>query len=128
MSAAPPLEAVLVALEALREEIAAMHAEVRKLRRELRRHQAGPALLIEALVEFFGEGSRFTAAGVLRLADEEPHGPIAQALADLIDMNGSPRGRATALGTRLRRMPGIQIVARAHGCAVFRVASPTEVT
>jgi hypothetical protein len=119
MSATPLLEAVLLAVTELREEVAALRAD-------LRRQQAEPALL-SVLEEEFGPG-RFTAAGLLRLAAEEPHSPLAEALAALIDMNARPRSRATALGARLRRMAGIEIVARAHGCAVYRVASEPEPT
>jgi hypothetical protein len=119
MSATPLLEAVLLAVTELREEVAALRAH-------LRRQQAEPALLA-ALEEEFGLG-RFTAKGLLALSDEQPHSPLCEAIAAMIDMNAGPRSRATALGTRLRRMAGIEIAARAHGCAVYRVASEPEAT
>jgi hypothetical protein len=119
MSATDGTEAILLALAELRHEVATLRAE-------LRRQRAEPTLL-SALEEEFGPG-RFTAAGLLKVADEEPHCLIGQSLADLIDMNASPRSRATALGARLRRMAGIEIVARAHGCAVYRVVSASEAT
>ena len=120
MSATPLLEAVLLAVTELREE-------VRALRADLRRSEAEPALL-SALEHYFGDG-RFTAGGLLKFADEEPHSAIAQALAGLVDMNASRRSRATALGARLRRIaPRIEMVARAHGCAVYRVASEPKAT
>lgn len=119
MSAADVTERILL-------ELAELRAEVRALRADLRMQRAEPALRA-ALEEEFGPG-RFTAAGLLKIADEEPHSAIGTALADLIDMNASPRSRATALGARLRRMAGIEMVARAHGCAVYRVTSTPEAT
>jgi len=112
-------DAILLALAEMREEL-------RALRADLRRQQAEPALLIALLDELGHE--RFTSSSVLTLADEDPHGPIAEALADMLDMNGSRHSRATALGARLARMRGIETVARAGGSAVFRVASRAEAT
>jgi hypothetical protein len=122
VSATPLPEALLVALAELREEMRAMRAELRALRQQ----QAEPALLV-ALEEEFGPG-RFTAGGLLKIADEEPHTPIADAIAAVIDMNAAPHSRATALGTRLRRMVGIETVAKSHGTSVYRlrVASVPE--
>src|SRR5688572_60578 len=110
MSATLGTEAILLAVAELREEVVAMRAEIRALHADLRRQQAEPSLLT-ALEEEFGPG-RFTAAGLLKRAEEEPHAAIGEALAAMIDMNASPRSRATALGARLRRMAGIEIVAR----------------
>jgi len=103
-------------------------AELRGLRADLRRSRevAAPELR-EALADEFGDG-RFTTSGILSLADEDPHGALARALASSIDMNASPRSRATALGAVLVRLPQIEVVAQQRGCAVFRLrTSPPEV-
>lgn len=102
-------------------ELRALRDEVRGLRAELRRTPA----VVTALEEVFGPTGRFTAAGVLALVEEEPHSDLAQAVALLVDLNASPHARATALGAKLARMAEIETVARSHGCAVYRVASPT---
>ena len=116
MSAQPPTERLAIELAALRDEVAALRAE---LRAALRKQHAGPAL-VAAIEEYFGT-SRFTAAMLLALAEDEPHSAMADALADMIDMNAAPRSRATQLGARLSRMAEIEVVAKQHGCAVYRL-------
>lgn len=100
-------------------ELAELRAEVRALRADLRRRDADPALLA-ALEEEFGPG-RFTAAGLLKLADEDPHGAIGEAIAAMIDMNAAPKSRTIQLAARLKRMAEIKIVAKSHGTLVYRV-------
>ena len=106
-------ERILAAIDALR-------AEVRELRAELRRGRSGAEQLIAAIEEAFGSG-RFTSAGLLTLAEEDPHGELADALAAAIDIDATPRGRATALGALLARHVDVQIVAEQRGCTVYRL-------
>jgi hypothetical protein len=104
--------------------VAALEAAVARLQaRQVGRHV--PALL-DALEAYFGPG-RFTAGGVLELCDEDPHGAIGAALAELIDLSASPRSRATALGRLLARLPDVEVVAAVRGSAVYRLAEVREV-
>jgi len=119
VSAATLPEALLAALAEIREEQRAMHAELRALRAEFRKARAEPALLA-ALEDYFGE-SRFTAASLLKLANEEPHCPVSVAIADLINMNAPPKSRAIQLGGRLKRMAEIEVIAKSHGTLVYRL-------
>ena len=92
--------------------------EVRGLRRDLQRRSGlDPRALLDAIEDSFGPG-RFTAAGLLAMADEEPHSPLGTALAGIIDMDASPRGRVTALGIALAKLPELEVVASQRGCAV----------
>ena len=96
-------------------------AEVRELRTDLRRRHATAApTLVAAIEDYFGPGS-FTVAGLLALAADEPHGAIADALADVVNMNAPPRSRATALGVLLAKLPELEIVAQQRGFAVYRL-------
>jgi hypothetical protein len=102
-------------------------AEMRGLRADLgkrTRNFAVPAL-VAALGDYFGPG-RFTAAGILEQVGEDPHGALASAVGELLDMNASPRSRSTALGALLVRIPEIEAVAQHRGCAVYRVRTSGE--
>ena len=81
--------------------------------------RASAALLV-ALEAFFGEG-RFTVAGLLGIAADDPHSDLGAALADLVDLNASERSVATQLGRLLARLPDIEVVAAARGAAVYRL-------
>ena len=91
--------------------------ELRGLRSDLRRQPSAPAL-IAALDGWIG-GARFTVAGVLEAAEEDR--ALADALADVVDMDASGRSRATALGTLLARLPEVEVAAQQRGCAVYRL-------
>jgi hypothetical protein len=108
----------------LASRVAALEAAVARLQaRQVGRHV--PALL-DALEAYFGPG-RFTAAGLLGIADDDPHGELGVALADLVDLSASPRSRATALGALLSRLPDVEVVAAVRGSAVYRLAEVREV-
>ena len=111
---------VLALLREIRDDIRALRADLRRSRNE------APDLLA-ALADYFGPGA-FTTAGLLSLADDEPHSPLAAALAGLIDMNASPHSRATALGAKLAGLAGVEVVKRQHGVTVYRVTSALQVT
>lgn len=101
-------------------------AEVRGLREDLRRSRETTApALVDALGDYFGP-SRFTVAGLFAIAEEEPHGALADALAASCDMNAGSRSRATQLGALLARMQSVEIVARQRGCAVYRMRTSGE--
>jgi hypothetical protein len=75
--------------------------------------------LVRALAEHFGP-ARFIVKQCLEAAEDNPHGKLADALAQLIDMNASPHARATQLGALLSRMRGIEIIStRPH---IYQVA------
>jgi hypothetical protein len=116
MSATDATEAILIALAELREEVAALRTELRAVLRQ----QQAPSALLAALEDYFGP-SRFTAASLLKIADEQPHCAIAEALGDLIDMNASARRRPIQLGARLKQMAEIENVAKSHGTWVYRL-------
>lgn len=97
-----------------------LRRDIQGLRTDIRRQRNGAPALVAALTDYFGPG-RFTTSGLLALAEDEPHSEIANALADLIDMNALPRGRATALGSLLARLPEVEVVDRQRGVAVYRL-------
>jgi hypothetical protein len=107
------------ALAPLHEKLDALAVDVRRLRSDLRRPGAAPAL-VAALEEYFGPGT-FTARGLLEICDSHPHGEIAEAIADLIDMNASSRSRATALGARLARIGEIEAAGTQHHTTIYRL-------
>ena len=106
---------------------------LRAMRAEWRRHPrhplpaaedpAGVARLIEALGDYFGP-SPFTTAGVLRLAEEDPQGAIASALAELLDMTARPHARAVALGTWFVRRAERVVAGARGGVRVYRLETP----
>jgi hypothetical protein len=100
--------------------------EIRDLLKDMlkgqRRHEAAPALL-GALEEHFGP-ARFTVKGVLEVAGEDPHGVLAVAVAQNVDMNLSPRSRATALGALLVRLRELEVVAERPG--IYRLRREDE--
>jgi hypothetical protein len=112
------------AVELLRELV----AEIKGLRADLRKRDAVPdaAELVAALWEHFGKGP-FTAGGLLMLADGEPHGAVACALAGHVDLYAPTRARATQLGVLLRRLPQLQCVGRRAGAALYGVNLAAEV-
>jgi hypothetical protein len=85
---------------------------------EQRKRSEAPEL-ISAIRAYFAT-SRFTVKMVLELVDD-PAGGIADALADLIDLESSERSKAVALGLLLKSLPGVEAVARYRGCAVYRL-------
>lgn len=110
----PTLADVLHEIRALRFELLAMvrgHVPTPD-----RRSQA----LLDALEAYFGEG-RFTVAGLLAIAADDPHSDLAVALAEVVDLNASPRSVATRLGALLARCPDIEVVAECRGSAVYRL-------
>jgi hypothetical protein len=78
------------------------------------------AAVLAALADYFGEG-RFTVNGLLTIAADDPHSDLATALADLVDLNASPRSQATALGRLLARLPELELVAACRGSSVYRL-------
>jgi hypothetical protein len=106
-------------------EIRAMRAEVQKALPPPRRPAADE--LIEALLEQFGNRlGKFTAAGLLLLANDEPHSALANALAGVLDMELAPHALATQLGTVLRRLPGLERAGEKSGAALYRVSLGPE--
>jgi hypothetical protein len=85
----------------------------------VRRRDATPALL-GALEEHYGP-ARFTVRMVLGAVDEDPHGALAEAVGQLIDMNASPRSRAVALGALLTRLREVETVAEQRGASLYRL-------
>lgn len=79
---------------------------------------ADHASLTAALQDFFGAGP-FTAGGILLACDESPG--LADAVADVIDMNATPHGRTVQLGRLLRRLPGLVEVGGRRGAVMYRV-------
>lgn len=101
--------------ELLRELI----VEVRGLRADLRRQApADAAALVEALSEFFG-GGPFTSTGVLLAAEESPS--LADALADVIDMNLPEPARVVSLGKLLATLPELVSAGDRRGARLWRV-------
>jgi hypothetical protein len=116
MSVAPirkPDEAVEL-LREIRDLLRNRVAEQRK------RSPAAVPMLIAALEEHYGPAS-FTVCTVLEVVDENPHGALAEAVAQLIDMNASPRSRAVALGALLTRLREIETVAEQRGASIYRL-------
>jgi hypothetical protein len=104
------------------ELLGALLEEVRGLRADLRK-QSPPAavpMLLGALEERYGP-ARFTVHSVLEAADEDPHGPLAEAVALVVDMNASAKSRATALGALLSRLPEVEVVAEQRGASIYRL-------
>jgi hypothetical protein len=85
------------------------------------------AKLVTALKNFFGPLGRLRVDGLLTIEEDDPHGEIAQALAELLDMNASPRSRATQLGILLRSMPELERVNGQVGAALYRLNLTDEV-
>lgn len=100
-------------------ELRRLSAEIRALRQALLPRSDADAL-VAAITEFFGDG-RFTVCGLLQITADDPHGDIAVALADAVDLNASPRSVATRLGALLARMPQVEVVAACRGAAVYRL-------
>jgi hypothetical protein len=63
-----------------------------------RRSPAAVTLLIAALEERFGLVGRFTVKGIMDVCHEDPHGALAETVAQVIDMNALPRSRSVRLG------------------------------
>jgi len=80
----------------------------------------GPAesALLAAIEETFGSG-HFTAAGLLKLADEEPHSAIGDALAPALDWGAGAHARAVQLGMLLRRLPELEVAGETRGTCVY---------
>jgi hypothetical protein len=100
-------------------------AELRALRADMRRRKQSPAalpMLLAALKEHFGP-ARFTVRSVLDVVAEDPHGALAEAVAQVVDMNASLRSRATALGTLLSRLLEIKVVAeqRQRAASIYKL-------
>ncbi len=104
---------------AVLQELRALRLEMAELRAALLPRSAAPVLLA-AIEDYFGTG-RFTVAGLINLAADDPHGAIGAALADLIDLNAGARAQATALGRLLCRMPGVEVVGEVRGAAVYQM-------
>ncbi len=106
-------------LEQVLAEVVALRGEVAELRADLRR---GPstAAFPAAIEECFGAG-HFTVAGLLRLADDDPHSAIGEALSQLVDWQIGAHARAVKLGTLLGRMPELEIVGEGRGVKVYRL-------
>ncbi len=75
--------------------------------------------LIETIENIFDRGTPFTANGLLAVAEEAPHGELANALASLIDYEGTPHSRATQLGILLSRLPQIEVMGHKRGVTIF---------
>lgn len=106
------LEAIL--RRVLREELAAA------LSRYLPAGDRASGAFLESLEAYFGEG-RFTVAGLVELAADDPHSNLSAALAEVVDLNAGSRAQATALGRLLSRLPQIEVVGEARGAAVYRL-------
>ena len=74
--------------------------------------------LIDALRGYFG-GGPFTSGTVLLAAAENRN--LADALAEVIDMNLTRHGRAVQLGKLLSRLPGLLAVGGRRGARMFRL-------
>ena len=95
--------------------------EVRGLRRDLRKRDAAPdaSALLVAVETVYGRTGRFTAGTLIARSETCPE--LADALAEVIDLNAEPRASATALGKLLNTLPDIQCVARRDNAAVYRL-------
>lgn len=96
--------------------------EIRDLLRSMVADQraAAPAL-IAALAEHYGP-ARFTTNSVLQVCAEDPHSALAEAVSMIVDMNASPRSRATSLGAWLARQREIEVVAEQRGASIYKLA------
>ena len=74
--------------------------------------------LLDALRSYFG-GGPFTSGTVLLAAAENRN--LADALAEVIDMNLTRHGRAVQLGKLLSRLPGLLAVGGRRGARMFRL-------
>jgi hypothetical protein len=90
---------------------------------EMRRRHSPVAVpaLIAAIEEVFGTSARFTVRTMLEVVDENPHGALADAVALVVDMNLSPRSRATALGALLVRLREVEVVAEQRGASIYKL-------
>ena len=64
--------------------------------------------------------------GLLEIAADETSSEIAEAIESVVDMNGPPRARTTALGMALARMPEVEKVDSSRGAAVYRLRTLDE--
>jgi hypothetical protein len=101
-------------LREIRDLLRSLVAEQRK-----RSPVAVPAL-IAALEERFGPGS-FTVKGIMDVCAENPHCPLAEAVAQVLDMNASARSRAVTLGALLTRLREVETVAEQRGASLYRL-------
>jgi hypothetical protein len=98
--------------------------ELRELRADMRRRKQSSAavpMLIAALEEQFGATGRFTVGTIMQVVDEDRHGALAEAVAQVIDMNASPRSRAVTLGALLTRLREVEVVAEQRGASIYRL-------
>ncbi len=77
------------------------------------------AALHAQLVDYFGEGAALTVAEVLKAAARKD--ALADAIAQVIDMNRPLQSRAVALGLVLKRAPWAEAAGLAQGSRVYRL-------
>ena len=104
--------------------LAAILAEVRGLRADIRRDVHLRALRL-AIVDEFADGG-FTVRGLLEIADTEPDNALAGALAEVVDLAAPDRSRTTALGRLLASVPWLEVRGETRGSALYRVADLGE--
>jgi hypothetical protein len=116
---------VSAAVRKLRTDDAALELlrEIRDLLKDMlareRKREALPDL-VEALRAAYVPGvSRFTAQGLLDLAQENPHGELSAALSAALDMDAP--GRTIALGMLFAKLPQLEVVSRGRGVCVYRL-------
>jgi hypothetical protein len=61
--------------------------------------------------------------GLLEVVDEDPHGALAVAVSRVVDMNATPRPRATMLGALLSRLPEVEGLGELRGSSIYRLRS-----
>jgi len=110
-------------LEAIFAELREVHRKV-DLLLESRPPEEAPGLA-DALREHFGP-TAFTVRGLLTLCDEDPHCPLADEVAALIDWEATPHARAVALGMVLARMPELAVARRSRGMRMYRVRTSQD--
>jgi hypothetical protein len=97
--------------------------EIRDLLKRAEQRKRSPIAvpaLIAALEERFGLGS-FTVKGIMDVCAENPHCPLAEAVAQVLDMNASARSRAVTLGALLTRLREVETVAEQRGASLYRL-------
>jgi hypothetical protein len=105
------------------DQFAALLAELRGIRAAVERPPASfdrQGELLSAVEDHFGRGCPFTTCGILTICDDEPHGPMAVAVARLIDL--AAPGRAVALGKLLSSIDALERARRA-GVLLYRLGA-----
>lgn len=100
-------------------------AELRGLRADLRRQRApeARAALKTALSDRYAPTDRITAAGIMSVVNADPHCALAEAVAALVNLDATDRGRSTSLGIVLAGLRCLELVDddEHRGARVYRL-------